>query len=198
MSTIDEIFATGATRKEKRAARRRALRALRPQRVPAGALTALALTLAGGLTAAEVVSALAGRPLRAVPYDRLAGITWGDRATMIAGAGTLVTGLALAAAGLLPGRARLIPVETADPHLVIGMTRRGLRNSLAAAVAAVEGVERARVRLRRGRVHIVATTGSLTTDGLVSAIRRAASARLADTGVLYGHEVRVRLHRKQI
>jgi hypothetical protein len=177
---------------------RRSTRALRPARTPAGAVVACILTVVLAGTAAEVVSALLGSPLRWLPVDRvleLAGRhTWSElpfAALWVAGAGLTLLGLAV-----LPGRCRLVPVETSDPKIVIGITRVGLRRTLRAVAEEVEGVDRARVRLRRRTIEVAVVTRAESTGAMLRQVGIAVGDRLAGVGTLAAGEVVVRLRRK--
>ncbi|QFY06817.1 hypothetical protein GBF35_09025 [Nonomuraea phyllanthi] len=177
---------------------RRARRALRPARTLPGALIALALTAGLGATAAEVVSGLLGHPLGWVPVNEaveLAGrTTWRELSTAalaVAGAGTLMLALAV-----VPGRSRLVPVETSDPLIVIGITRPGLRRTLRAAAQQVPGVIGARVRLRNRTIEVTVMTESESSGSMLRQVGTAVGDRLAGLGTLGTGEVVVRLREK--
>ncbi|MEV0582318.1 DUF6286 domain-containing protein [Nonomuraea sp. NPDC050310] len=178
--------------------RRRSARVLRPARTPAGVSVALALTAALGLTAAEVVSGMLGRPLGWVPINEAVAMggthTWADLqlvAIGLAAAGTVFVLLAV-----LPGRARLVALETSDPLIVIGITRSGLRRTLRAVAQQVEGVGRARVRLRRGTIEVVVLTRAEAPGSMLRQVGSAVGDRLTALGALGGGEVVVRLRRR--
>ncbi|SPL97647.1 unnamed protein product [[Actinomadura] parvosata subsp. kistnae] len=171
---------------------------LRPARTLPGALVALTLTAGLGATAAEVVSALLGAPLGWVPVDEavaLAGrTTWQDTASVAllpVVAGTLMLLLAI-----VPGRCTLVPVETSDPLIVIGITRSGLRRTLCAAAQQVAGVDKARVRLRRRTIEVTVTTGAESSGQMLRQVGTAVGDRLAGVGTLGTGEVVVRLRRR--
>ncbi|GAA4909990.1 hypothetical protein HD597_008318 [Nonomuraea thailandensis] len=197
MTTLQQIL-PGAVVAPRDTGLRRARRVLRPARTVPGALVALTLAAGLGATAAEVVSALLGAPLGWVPVNEvveLAGrTTWPDTATaalVAAGAGTLMLLLAI-----VPGRAGLVPVETSDPLIVIGITRSGLRRTLCAAAQQVAGVDRARVRLRRRTIEVTVTTGAESTGQMLRQVGTAVGDRLAGVGTLGTGEVVVRLRRR--
>ncbi|MEV0825710.1 DUF6286 domain-containing protein [Nonomuraea rubra] len=197
MTTLQQIL-PGAVVAPRDTGLRRARRVLRPARTVPGALLALALAGGLGATAAEVVSALLGAPLGWVPVNEvveLAGrTTWPETATaalVAAGAGTLMLLLAI-----VPGRSGLVPVETSDPLIVIGITRSGLRRTLRAAAQQVAGVDRARVRLRRRTIEVTVTTGAESTGQMLRQVGTAVGDRLAGVGTLGTGEVVVRLRRR--
>ncbi|NJP92193.1 hypothetical protein HCN51_22455 [Nonomuraea sp. FMUSA5-5] len=197
MTTLQQIL-PGAVVAPRDTGLRRASRVLRPARTLPGALVALTLTAGLGATAAEVVSALLGAPLGWVPVDEavaLAGrTTWQDTASVAllpAVAGTLMLLLAI-----VPGRCSLVPVETSDPLIVIGITRSGLRRTLCAAAQQVAGVDKARVRLRRRTIEVTVTTGAESSGQMLRQVGTAVGDRLAGVGTLGTGEVVVRLRRR--
>ncbi|MGW5155047.1 DUF6286 domain-containing protein, partial [Nonomuraea wenchangensis] len=109
-------------------------------------------------------------------------------ALALAGTGTLM--LLLAA---VPGRSRLVPVETTDPLIVIGITRRGLRRTLRAAAQQVPGVHRANVRLRRRTIEVTVVTDGESSGSMLRQVGTAVGDRLAGVGTLAAGEVVVRL-----
>ncbi|WP_345154473.1 DUF6286 domain-containing protein [Nonomuraea rubra] len=199
MTTLQQIL-PGAVVAPRDTGLRRARRVLRPARTVPGAL--LALVLAGGLgaTAAEVVSALLGAPLGWVLAGERGGRAGGP--DHLAGDGHRGPGgggrrHAHAAAGdrARPLRA-LVPVETSDPLIVIGITRSGLRRTLRAAAQQVAGVDKARVRLRRRTIEVTVTTGAESTGQMLRQVGTAVGDRLAGVGTLGTGEVVVRLRRR--
>ncbi|MDP4504675.1 DUF6286 domain-containing protein [Nonomuraea turcica] len=177
---------------------RRASRALRPARTLPGAVVSLALAAGLGATAAEVVSALLGHPLGWVPVNELVELagdtTWPEAATAAlatAGAGALMVLLAI-----VPGRYKLVPVQTSDPLIVIGITRSGLRRTLRAAAQQVAEVDKARVRLCRGTIEVTVVTRAESSGSMLRQVGTAVGDRLAGVGTLGAGQVVVRLRRK--
>ncbi|MFI6319787.1 DUF6286 domain-containing protein [Nonomuraea sp. NPDC050556] len=189
-SVVDSVVQDGP--------RRRSNRVLRPARTVPGAALALALTAVLGLTAAEVVSALLGAPLGWLPVDdaiELAGDhVWAE--LPLAGLGAAGLGALLVVLAVLPGRSRLVPVETSDPLIVIGITRSGLRRTVRAVAQDVEGVAKARVRLRRRLIEVTVVTGNESSGLMLRQVGTAVGDRLNGIGALCGGEVVVRLRRK--
>ncbi|MEV0147345.1 MULTISPECIES: DUF6286 domain-containing protein [unclassified Nonomuraea] len=198
MSTLQQLL-PGALLPAQESPLLRSTRALRPARTPAGAVVALALTVCLGLSAAEIVTALVGKPLGLLPLERLIDLAgrhaWAELRT-----GALWTagaGAALLLLAVVPGRCRLVPVETSDPNIVIGITRVGLRRTLRAVAQEVEGVSRARVRLRRRTIEVTVTTGAESTGAMLRQVGAAVGDRLAGVGTLGTGEVVVRLRRRR-
>ncbi|MEV0378996.1 DUF6286 domain-containing protein [Nonomuraea sp. NPDC050643] len=197
MTTLQQIL-PGAAVTPRHTGLRRASRVLRPARTVPGALVAVTLTAGLGVTSAEVVSGLLGSPLGWVPVNdlvELAGRTaWPQTSTAaltMAGAGALMLLLAI-----LPGRSRLLPVETSDPLIVVGITRSGLRRTLCAAAQQVTGVDKARVRLRRRTIEVTVMTGAESSGAMLRQVGTAVGDRLSGVGTLSTAEVVVRLRRR--
>ncbi|MDA0636908.1 DUF6286 domain-containing protein [Nonomuraea sp. MCN248] len=177
---------------------RRSRRVLRPARTPAAVIVAALLTAGFGLVAAEIVAGLWSRSLGVVPVDDAVALA---SATSWHELSPSALGVALAGAGLillavLPGRCRLVPVETTDPLIVIGVTRSGLRRTLLAVARQAEGVERVRVRLRRRRIEVTVMTGPESSGAMLRQVGTAVGDRLAGLGTLGTGEVVMRLRRK--
>lgn len=158
------------------------------------------LTVSLSLLAVELICALMGSPLGLLPLDEL--IELGGRHVW---AELSVAGLVLAAIGMgmlllaaLPGRTRLAPLETADPLIVIGITRSGLRRSLRDVAQQVDGVTKARVQLRRRTIEVTVITREDCPGSLLRQVGTAVGDRLAALGALCGGEVVVRLRRRGI
>ena len=197
MTTLQQIL-SGAGIVAQESPLRRSSRVLRPARTPAGAVVAFALTAGLGLCAAEVVSALLGRPLGWLPVSGLLDLAahraWWELSLPALLTG--VVGVVLLLLAALPGRSRLVPVETSDPLIVIGITRVGLRRTLRAVAQEVDGVERARVRLRRRTIEVRVITGPESSGSMLRQVGIAVGDRLAAVGTLAGPEVIVRLRRR--
>ncbi|MEV8633451.1 DUF6286 domain-containing protein [Streptosporangium sp. NPDC051023] len=179
---------------------RAAVRAFRPRRVVPAVITAALMTVAGVVVAAEVISALLGRPLRWIPYDRLlawaSSTTWDDPGVLL-GAGVITAlGLLLVLLAIVPGRPRLIPVRTGDPDLIIGMQPRSFTRALAHAAEQVPGIDHARVRLRGKTAEVTAHSPLREPAGLVEAVQRTVVERIAALGPLKDYPVRVNLRGK--
>lgn len=183
-----------------RGARRRARRVFRPQRKVAASIVAAILAAAGILGAIEAVSAALGRPLWRVPYHDFAGplrdTPWSDAVTLAAAAAAAFTGLILVLAALLPGRPDAIVLASGDASVVIAVPRASLRRVLARAARDVDGIERARVKLRRRSATIRATTRLRDTSGLRSSVQAAAQDRLTALDPLSPVRIRARIRRK--
>ncbi|PRX95744.1 DUF6286 domain-containing protein [Allonocardiopsis opalescens] len=165
-----------------RSARRAARHAFRPHRTVPATVAAIVLTAIAVLAAAEVISALVGRPLHALPYQAADGYlrtaTWRDPPVLAACVVLMLVGLGLILLALVPGRPRWVAVETADPDLVVGLSPGAVRRALAAAAESVWGVRSAKVRLAGTRALVVVSTDLRTPDRLRSQVREAVRGRV--------------------
>ncbi|MFF5208792.1 DUF6286 domain-containing protein [Streptosporangium sp. NPDC000396] len=184
----------------KPAADRAARRAFRPRRVIPATITAALMVVIGALIAVEVISALLGKPVRWVPYDRLlswaSSTTWNDPVVMAIAGLITALGLLLVLLALVPGRPRLIPIRTGDPDLIVGMQPRGFTRALAHTARQVPGVDRATVKLRGRTAQVTAHSPLRDTTGLAQAVQRAVTERIAALGPSGDYPVRVNLRGK--
>ncbi|MGV9307719.1 DUF6286 domain-containing protein [Nonomuraea sp. NPDC003727] len=200
MTTLQDRLPGGAAPSEHETPRRRASRVLRPARTPAG--VAVAFTTSAGLTllAAEVLAGLLGGGLGLLPVDQVLALAartaWSDPELMLGAVGVAGTGLVLLGLALVPGRSRLVPLETADPRIVMGITRSGLRRTLRAVAEDVDGVRSVRVRLRRRQIEVTVVSDAERTGEMLRRTGAAVGERLNGLGAMCAGEVVVRLRRK--
>ncbi|GAA4218553.1 hypothetical protein FHR32_004581 [Streptosporangium album] len=204
MSTLQDILtsAGGTTGENLHAIRRRSLRLLRPGRTPAGVVVALTASLALSAATGATVGLVTGSSFGRMPYRQLAAwagtAKWSDSGPLAVALAATVAGVVMLALAALPGRTRLVPLESADPRLVMGMTRSGLRRTLRAAARSVDEVDRARVRLGWRNVEITVVSDTDRTGVLLRQVGAAVGDRMASLGALCGGEVVVRLRRRGI
>ncbi|MER6947069.1 DUF6286 domain-containing protein [Nonomuraea sp. NPDC000554] len=184
-----------------RAADRAAVRAFRPQRTIPAVVVAVLLTLLGLAVAAETISALAGHPLRWIPYDRmLAWATttpWQSPAFLAIAALVTLVGLALLALAVVPGRPRMVPARTGDADLIIGMRPRSFTRALAHAAEEVPGVHSATARIRGHAVAVTATTSGWDEQHFEAAVRDAVLTRMAALSPVEPYQVQVKLKERR-
>jgi hypothetical protein len=169
-----------------RAADRAARRAFRSRRTVPALIAALLLTAAGTFTAIEAIA----RPATSW--------AWNDWPVLATGASLTFLGLLFLLAGLLPGRSRIVPLHADTPDVVFGVTRHGLRQTLAATADNVEGVARVRtVKLRRHRVRIGIDTARHAPEGVHERVRAAVRHRLDAIQPLPLRGVTVRVHHRE-
>lgn len=201
MTMVEEILASSPEappRSDYRTARRRATRALRPGRTPAGIVVATVLSLLTWAVTAELVGGLFGYPLGWLPADRLFSVIWGDPVVRAVAGGMVVAGAVLVVLAVHPGRPLLVPLETSDPQLVIGLTRSGLRRTLGSAARNVPGVDAVIVRFLRKQIEVIVVTDAQRTGELFREVGGAIGDRLSGLGVQCRHDVVVRLRRKRV
>ncbi|MEV5408377.1 DUF6286 domain-containing protein [Thermopolyspora sp. NPDC052614] len=172
------------------------LRALRPGRTPAGILAALLLSVAGWAATADLIWVMLGGRPRWGTLDRLGALgarTWDDPLACAIAYLMIVCGVALLAHAIIPGRPRLIPLETSDPLLALGLTRSGLRRTLATAIRSVDGVDGVQVALRNCRIEITVRAAARRTGDLLPRVGAAAGHTLIRLGADHNRQVVVRL-----
>jgi hypothetical protein len=184
-----------------RAADRAAVRAFRPRRTVPAVVVAALLTVLGAVVAAETVSALAGRPLRWVPLDRLliwaASTPWNDPLFLLGTALVTLIGLALVVTALVPGKPRLIPVRTGDADLIIGMRRKSFARALAHAAEEVPGVHSARASVHGRTAAVTATTSGWDRERFGEAVRAMVLSRLAALNPVEPYQVKVNMRERK-
>ncbi|MGV9771206.1 DUF6286 domain-containing protein [Streptosporangium sp. NPDC003464] len=205
MSTLQDILSSaGSTAggENLNAVRRRSLRSLRPGRTPAGVVVALAASLTLSTATGVTVGLVTGSPFGRMPYRQFAAwvgeAQWSDTIPLLVSLATLMTGTLLLALAALPGRTRLVPLESADPRMVMGLTRSGLRRTLRAAAQSVDDVDKARVRLGWRNIEITVVSDAERTGPLLRQVGTAVGDRMAGLGAMCGGEVMVRLRRRGI
>ncbi|WP_410567564.1 DUF6286 domain-containing protein [Amycolatopsis sp. cmx-4-61] len=165
----------------------------RPRRSVPALLTALVLLAACVLVCVSAVQLILGeRPW--ISYETVAAtlhnLRWTDVQPALAGGFLAVAGLVLLLAAVMPGAATVLPV---DGPFHSGVARGSYRSALRAAVAGVDGVSGARVKLRSRRVKVRVTTTRTRPDGLADAVRAAVTDRLDRIGPATRPAVAVRV-----
>lgn len=182
---------------EGRRTRRAAVHTFRPHRSWPAIIAALVILAVAVLAAVEIISALAGAPLRLVPFDQAAdyaaGVRWNEPGVRIASGVVAVVGLLLLALALIPGRGGYLPLRTEDPSLVVGLSLPGLRRALAAAAREVNGVSDAQVTVGGRRVAVRAETTLRRDAEMRDAVRESVERRLAELDPLRRFTVRARV-----
>lgn len=168
----------------------------RPRRGVPAVLTALALLAISVLVAISAIQLLAGSgPV--VSYDAFAralnSTTWNDLVVAVVGALAVVLGLVLLSAVVLPGRATVLPLSDDPAEVDSGVSRHSMARDLRAAARSVDGVTRAKLRLRRGVVVAKIRTDSGTTSGLPESVSGALAQRLDRISPSTRPAVRVRI-----
>jgi hypothetical protein len=176
----------------------------RPRRVIPATLLALAILALGVVAAVSIIQELAGQP----PLVPLAALGRHVRAlrldgTVMVTAGAVAAGLGLILLGcaLIPGRGKTLALATPRQEpgdsapAAAGVSRSGLRRALAATVADVDGVTRARVRVRVRRVTARVRTELDSPQALRAAVSRAVEQRVTQAGLARPPQVRVNVRR---
>jgi Family of unknown function (DUF6286) len=166
----------------------------RPRRaIPATLVAVIGLGVAVVVTA-SCIQVLAHR--RAwLPFPAMArfgaGLAVNSPVVLAVAAAVALLGLILLGAALAPGVPTVLPLDPGESGLDIGATRASLITALRAAAAGVDGVEKARVRLRRRRLTATVHTPLHTADGLDTQVRAAITDRLDDIAPARRPRIRV-------
>ncbi|MDE3723501.1 DUF6286 domain-containing protein [Nocardiopsis sp. N85] len=187
----------GSTMNADDAARRTALRMLRPQRIGTASICASALVLGGGATLVIAVLGVVDpdHPLVRGFSDVVTGSSaLGSAAPASAAVAAVVAGAALITWAVVPGSRGPVALRTDDPSIVLGLTRRGAARLLTEEVLGVDGVSDARVRVGRRRVRIRVST-HLRGDGgpLRERVEASVRGRCEGLGVLTPPRVSTRV-----
>jgi hypothetical protein len=182
-----------------RAARRAARRAFRPRRVYPAIVVGAVLAAAAILTAAEIITALLDRSPLLLPIASLARLgrnTHWDHLTALITAGAAgAVGLLLVALALWPRRPKVIALASEDPDVVLGISQGGLRRHLAQAAEGVDGIARAKVKIRRRRIRVRAASPLRSTSGLADLIHQAVTDRIDRLAPLRHRKILVTVRR---
>jgi Family of unknown function (DUF6286) len=160
-------------------------------------LLAVALLGAGLLVAVNVL--LAGLRKRSfyLPYETLARdlrrTTWASGQVRAAAIGACLVGLLLLWLALRSARSAALPLAPGPAGVDTEVSRRGLQAALAAAATRVDGVQRARVRVRRLRARVVATSHLRDVTGLRERIEEQVRSALAEIGLRHQPTVAVKV-----
>ncbi|WP_204043924.1 DUF6286 domain-containing protein [Acrocarpospora phusangensis] len=199
MSTVEEILAAApAKRARRRTIARQATRTLNPGRSAVATAVATALAAAAWGIIAAMVGAWLGAPAAWTRLAVMLGVTWQDPLVPGLALVAILIGAGLIALAVLPGRAKLVALETSGENVTMGLTRPGLRRTLAAAALTVDGVDVARVRLLHGQIEVTVVTDASRTGDLLREVGAAVGDRLQCLALHGRHEVVVRLRRRRI
>ena len=182
------------------AQRKAAARAFRPRRVLPALIVAAPLAAAGILTSIMVISALAGdhHVLFATAVTQAGRqLHWDDPAALAIAATAGAIGIILIALGIVPGRGTMVAITSPDPQTVTGITRYGLRRYLGSAATEVDGIARARVKVRTRRVRVNASSPLRDARGLSGQVRAAVTGRLEEMAPLRPLHASVSVRRKE-
>lgn len=186
----------------RRGPRRKARQTFRPRRTIPGVLVAAVLAAAGIIGCIWAASAALGHPLWNVPHGDFAGpmqstVHWSGTGTLAVASAVAFVGFVLILIALLPGRPRSVVLASGDDSVVIGVPRRSLRRSLSWLVQDVPGVDKAKVRTRRGTVKVRATTRLRDSADLQEKVRVTVQERLRALDPLWPMQVKVKMRVKE-
>jgi len=137
-------------------------RVFRPRRMVPATIVAAVIIVVAALTAAGIVAALIGRPIAFLHAGAIGSwltrTPWSDPVALAIGAVLVVLGLVLVLIALVPGKAKVVGLDTGRPDVLMALTRRGLRHVAATSAGNVDGAEHARATARGRRVRVTVTT----------------------------------------
>ncbi|HEY8453658.1 MAG: DUF6286 domain-containing protein [Micromonosporaceae bacterium] len=178
-----------------RRAARAVTRAFRPRRTVPAVVVATLLAVLAAVVAAEIVSHLLDRPLGLLPTAELARLgretRWNDPLALTLSAVASAIGLLLLLLAFLPGRARAVAVTPGRPDLLMGVTPGAVARIAEDAAARVDGVSRARARMRGDRIRVRAESPLRENGHLSEQVRQAVSDRVGQLGLVRRPRVRV-------
>lgn len=132
----------------------------RSRRTLPAVLVALVLIAVCVAVIVSLAQRWAGAP-EYLSYDTVArelhATSWGEWPVLVAAAALLVAGALLLMTAILPGRPRVLPLRT-DDGMDAGVPTGDLRALLRGDAKTVDGVNSARITLRRGAVRAVVDT----------------------------------------
>jgi hypothetical protein len=167
----------------------------RPRRSVPAVVTALVLLAVCAVVVTALVQRLLGEPAL-VSYDAVAAgvhdTAWNELPVLVGGGAAVLAGVVLLAAAVLRGRPVVLPLVAAA-GFDTGTTRHGLRTSLRATAAQVDGVGAAGLRLGRRTVKVRVKTNRTNKEGLADAVRSAVQGRLDGIELARPPKIRVRV-----
>ena len=159
-----------------------------PLRVPRGRRTAISVVVAVVVT----VLAAAGGYLAVLQalrrsingldisgaVDTLRRTSWSNSAVLVTGIVVAAVGLLLVVVSVVPSRRRLVELSDVDGCTAAGLPLRSLRRTVIASAVDVDGISAATAKIGRRRVALSLVSGLHHVDGLSEAARTAVSRRL--------------------
>lgn len=187
MTTVEEALSRPEPAADRKA-RRVAVHTFRPRRSWPAVIAGLVILAVAVIASAEVISALAGSPLRIIPVGQAAdyagGTRWSDPAVQIASLVLAAIGVLLIIVALVPGQSRWTALRTDDPALVVGLARSALRRTVAESAHQVSGVDSVHVAVRRRRIRLLVHTRLRESQTLSDEVTSAVEERLAQLAPL--------------
>jgi hypothetical protein len=171
----------------------------RRRTLPALAVAAIC-TAAGVTVVIDVIAVATVHHSLVWPYEQMARLlrenTWNTTAVLAIAAGIAFIGILLLAAAALPGRQKLQPLNTGDPDVVAGATRRSLHRTLTDTARDVDGIANAHVAVGRRRIKVTADSYLRDPAGQREAVTTAVAARLDQLDPHQHRSVQTRVRRQ--
>ncbi|GHF33854.1 hypothetical protein FHX82_005335 [Amycolatopsis bartoniae] len=161
--------------------------------LPATVVALVGLALCALVATSAVQLLLHKSPV--LDYARAAGFAhrtqWSDLPVVIGGGVLAALGLLLLAGALLPGRALVLPLG--DERVPAGAGARSMAAVLRSAAESVEGVDSAKLKLRRKKVTARVAATRLASEDLAERVRAALEDQLDRIGPAVRPSTRVRI-----
>lgn len=169
------------------------------RRVPA-ALTALAVLGVAALFLYDLAAVRAHRPgmrWRRELAHQLETRTPADLAVQLTGGALALTGAVLLLLALTPGLRRILPMRTPDPDTRVraGIGRKDAAQVLRDRAMEVSGVRSVRVKVRRSRIAVLATSHFRELDDVRADLDAVLAVGIEELGLAHPPQPRVRVRR---
>lgn len=178
-----------------RTARKVVRRAYRPRRRIAATIVAALIALAAILVAIEVIAGLFNGSVGVLPVSGLTDLgqdtAWNDPLAVTVAIIVGLLGLWLLWLAFSPGPVRAVPLRSEGPGVVMAAVNGALARIASRAAESVDGVERARARADRERVHVFVDTPLRDPGNLAEQVRAAVADRIGALAPLRPARIRV-------
>ncbi|GAA5060137.1 DUF6286 domain-containing protein [Nocardia callitridis] len=167
----------------------------RPRRVVLATLVAVVLLALSVAVAVSLIQRLVGAG-QFLSYDTVAGwlhgATWNQTVVLVVGAIAAAVGLVLLLVALWPGKPVVLALAP-EGEVSAGVSRQGLRTALRSTAHQVDGIESARIRLRRKSIKVFARSDRTDYDGLADVVCDTLTQRVQQIGPPSIRRVRAKL-----
>ncbi len=172
----------------------------RPRIVPA-VIVAIIIGAAGVTVAIDVIAVRANHHAQIWPYRQMATqmrqTHWGDGIVIAVAAALIAVGLILLSLAIVPGREKLIALNSERSEEAVSTTRKSLRRMLHRAISDLDAVDNVEVRLRRRAVRLSVGSPLRDPGNLATEARSMAIDRLEQIGVNRPPRVTVRVRHRE-
>jgi hypothetical protein len=172
----------------------------RRRRVLPAVVVAVVLGGLGATVATDVVAVQTENRSLIWPFLRIARdlrtAHWSQTPVVVTAAVGAAVGLLLVLLAVVPGRRKIVAVESGSADVVVGIPARSVRRALTSAARNVDGVGRAEVDYGRRRATVAVTSPLRDPGPLADDVRDALRARLRQFALQRPPEIRVRVRHR--